>query len=417
MPKHLLLLTQVYVPDPASVGQHMADAAEAMVERGWKVTVFTANRGYDNPGQRFPSREMLNGVEVRRLPASSFGKANIAQRLVGQLSFCVQAFFRGLFLKSLDAVLVTTSPPMGSVVGWAIKLFRRVRLIFWVMDINPDQAVRLQKLKSDAWLVRFFDWFNSRILKSADRIVALDRFMAETLQRKVADRHLRIDVFPPWPMQGVLEPVSHEANPFRDAHGLDGKFVVMYSGNHSLAHPLDTALEASRLLRDDSRVLFLFVGGGNGKEMVDHFIAEEKPPNVRSLPYQPLNEIKFSLSAADLHIVSMGQEMVSIVHPCKFYGAMALGRPFLLIGPEECHVTDVLKEVHCGWRVGHGEAREMAVLIRELSNAPLEQVAIPGKNGQKAVARMYGKDLLCKKLCEVISDETTPQPQEIHYEN
>ena len=75
-----------------------------------------------------------------------------------------------------------------------------------------------------------------------DRILALDRFMADTLRRKVPARELPIEVFPPWPMEGALETIHHDDNPFREEHGLSGKFVVMYSGNHSLVHPLGSLL-------------------------------------------------------------------------------------------------------------------------------------------------------------------------------
>ena len=49
--KRLLLVTQVYVPDPAAVGQYMADAAEEMVRQGWDVTVLTSGNGYDDPSE------------------------------------------------------------------------------------------------------------------------------------------------------------------------------------------------------------------------------------------------------------------------------------------------------------------------------------------------------------------------------
>lgn len=65
------------------------------------------------------------------------------------------------------------------------------------------------------------------------------------------------------------------------------------------------------------------IGGGNGKKEVDDKIAAGAR-NILSLPYQPLEEIKFSLSAADVHVVSMGDDMVGIVHPCKVYGAMTV---------------------------------------------------------------------------------------------
>ena len=57
----LLVISQVYPPDPAAVGQHLADAAEAMVRRGWRVVVYTAGRGYDDPSIRYPAREMRAG--------------------------------------------------------------------------------------------------------------------------------------------------------------------------------------------------------------------------------------------------------------------------------------------------------------------------------------------------------------------
>src|SRR4051812_37681033 len=93
----ILIFSQVFVPDPASVGQHIADVAFELVRRGYKVRVYTANRGYDDPSVRYPKHEILNGVDVRRMPFSSFGKKSIFTRVLGTASFMFQAVFRGLF--------------------------------------------------------------------------------------------------------------------------------------------------------------------------------------------------------------------------------------------------------------------------------------------------------------------------------
>ena len=117
----ILVISQVYVPDPASVGQHMADAAEALVDRGYAVRVLTSARGYENPQVRYASSERRGGVDIVRLPLSSFGKRTILQRLLGQALFLLQAVVRGLFAPRLAAVLVSTSPPMGSVAALLIS--------------------------------------------------------------------------------------------------------------------------------------------------------------------------------------------------------------------------------------------------------------------------------------------------------
>lgn len=122
----LLIICQVYPPDPAAVGQQMADAAEAMARRGWRVVVYTSRRGYTNPSLAFPFRELRNGVDVRRLPFSSFGKRSIAIRLLAQSLFMLQAMARGLFTRSLRLMLVSTSPPFA---GFGGALLARLRQI------------------------------------------------------------------------------------------------------------------------------------------------------------------------------------------------------------------------------------------------------------------------------------------------
>ena len=87
MEPNLLVISQVYVPDPASVGQHLHDAAAEMVRRGYGVTVLASSRGYDRPQDHYLRRESRDGVDVVRLPFSSLGKKTTAVRLLAQGSF------------------------------------------------------------------------------------------------------------------------------------------------------------------------------------------------------------------------------------------------------------------------------------------------------------------------------------------
>ena len=413
--KNFLIITQVFSPDPAAVGQYFDEAAQAIAGTGATVTVLTANRGYDNPDERFAAQEDRDGIRIRRLSLSSFGKASIPVRIFAQLSFLVQCILRGLFTPKLTDLLVSTSPPMAAITAVIIGFFRpKLKVHYWVMDINPDQAVVLGAFGARHPLVLALDWLNRRILKRADSVIALDRFMAARMVAKLEGGKVEksesqkpvnstqdeplvinhpqlrngITIIPPWPMDDYLETVPHAENQFRKAQGWDDKFVIMYSGNHSLVHPLDTVLDAAEALKDDERFVFAFIGGGKGKQVVEERISEWEsgnvgkyegsnvdggPPemakqsgnaerakeseplvsqfqgfrvsgfqNIVSLPYQPLDQIKYSLSAADLHIVSLGNDMSGIVHPCKIYGALSIGRPVLTLGPKESYLSDIL---------------------------------------------------------------------------
>lgn len=397
----VLILTQVYPPDPASVGQHMHDAAAELARRGRDVRVITSRRGYDDPSRVYAKREVRDGVEVVRVPLSSFGKKHLAIRALAMGLFMLQCMWHGLATRRLAAIMVSTSPPMCSFAAVVAGTIRRVPIKFWVMDLNPDQAIQMGIVKETSLPARIANWLNRRILRRAADVVALDRFMAERLNRKV-DVTAKLHVMPPWPHDGHLDPVAHDRNPFRREHGLDGKFVVMYSGNHGLTTPVTTVLKAALKLKHRQDIVFMFIGGGHGKKEVERVIAEEKPPNVRSLPYQPIESLRYSLSAADVHVVTMGDEVVGVIHPCKIYGAMRIGRPVLLVGPDPCHATDLIGEARCGWRVAHGDVDGAAALIEKIADAPKPEFAAMGERGAALIEARYSQAILCKAYCDVM---------------
>jgi hypothetical protein len=245
--------------------------------------------------------------------------------------------------------------------------------------------------------VKAFDWLNRRVLARARDVIVLDRFMAQRVLAKLEVRD-KLTVLPPWPHEDHVSPVPKEDNPFRREHGLDGKFVVMYSGNHGPSNPLGTVLEAAVRLRDDPRFAFVFVGGGIGKSEVDAVAG----PTILSLPYQPLDRLRYSLSAADVHLVTIGDGVVGIVHPCKVYGAMAVARPILLVGPEQSHVGDLLAREQIGWRVAHGDVDGLVGLLRSLAEKDAQHLVEMGQRARTALHHGLSKDQLCGRLCDIL---------------
>ena len=397
--RRLVIFSQTFVPDPASVGQHVADFAIEMARRGWDVRVYAANRGYDDPTARYPRRENLHGVDVRRLPLSSFGKRSILTRVAGTASFMLQAIFRGVFTGNLAGVFFSTSPPLIGVAATIVKMFRAVPIAYWAMDLNPDQLIAMGKLGPRHPAAAFLESVNRMILRNSALVVALDRFMADRLRPR-APLERKMAVIPPWPHETFVDPVPHETNPFRKRHGLDGKFVVMYSGNHSPSNPLDTLLAAALHFRDDPQLRFLFVGGGIGKRAIEEFVREHNLANVICLPYQPLAELRYSLSAADVHVVSLGENMVGIIHPCKVYGAMAVAKPVLFFGPRPSHISDLLDRHEFGLSVSHGDVPSAIAAIERLRATPREQLDAMGATAQRVLGAHLSQELLCGRLCD-----------------
>ena len=402
----LLLLSQFFPPDPTSVGQHMADVALEMARRGYRVIVYCANRGYEDPSVRFAAREERDGIEIRRLPFSSFGKSSIRARLIGGLSFVVQCILRGMWIRR-DMILVSTSPPFTAIAALVLGWSRRTGVGFWVMDLNPDQALALGVARPGSLSVRLFETLNRLILARADRIVALDRFMAERLRAKRASIDARMETFPPWPHDDHLDSIPHAKNSFRAEQGWQERFVFMFSGNLSIASPADTLMEAALRVQDDERALFAFIGGGLGRIRLGEFIERYGPRNIVTLPYQPLETLGNSLSAADVHLVTMGDDMAGIIHPSKVYGAMSVGRPVLFLGPSPSHVTDILEEFQIGWHVRHGDVDGAERIIREILALAPEELRARGERARRAVRERFSRELLAGRFGDVMEATVT----------
>lgn len=410
MTNHFLFLSQVYPPDAAAVGQHLADVAEALVAKGDHVTVVTSNRGYDDPTQKYQGSELRSGVQVIRLPFTSFGKASIGLRMLGGLSLTAQACVIGLMMPSLNRVLTTTTPPVGALAGLFLRGLRRVPFDFWLMDLNPDLAVSIGRARPGSLQVRLFDAMNRAVLRHARHIIALDSAMAERFRAKLAGARAPV-VIPVWSPDDFPEPKPTEASPLRSQYGLTGKRVIMYSGNHSIAHPLDGLLRAAKQRNEGGQLRFVFVGGGVAKRPIDEWIAEATPKHVLSLPYQPLEQLHAYLSMADVQVVVVGPSTVGIVHPSKIYGAMAAGRPVLVIGPADSPAAELVREHEIGWAVEHGDDDRLEQILSEIESVPQQRLEQLGARARELAVTKYSRRHLIASVVDLIEKDAATQTQ------
>ena len=403
MRRRILLVSQVYAPDPAAVARLVADVSTELAHRGHDVIVLTADRGYDDPTIKYPSAKTADGVDVRRLPFCSFGKSSMALRLLGGISFTLQATLRALTLRDLDTIVVSTSPPMAALAAVVVNALRKISVVYWPMDLNPDQAVTLGLANPRSFTVRALEWLNRAVLRRATTVVALDHAMARRLEAKrpVGEK---LVVVPPWGEDDDVSPVPPEDNPFRKQHGLDGKRVVMYSGTLGPSNPVSTLLAAAEELEDDPRLAFLFVGGGTGMTEVK----ARTRPNVRCLPYEPLSRMRFSLSAGDVQVVSLGDEMAGIVHPCKVYGAMGIARPILFLGPPNSHVSEMMAQADFGWQVRHGDVGGAVAVLQEILALDADALERKGERARDLIQRNRTRRISCGRVCNAIEGRGRP---------
>src|SRR5262249_39539950 len=167
-----------------------------------------------------------------------------------------------------DAIVVETDPFLLPILGRALAWRHRSRLVVYLQDIYPDVAIALGKVREGAF-TRFLRRWLFAIYRGAGRVVVLGEDMRDVLTRSGVPTD-RISVMPNWADTTRVYPIR-ENNAFRRRENLDGKFVVMYSGNMGLCQSLDDVLDAAARLRARTEILFLMVGDGASRSRLHKF--------------------------------------------------------------------------------------------------------------------------------------------------
>jgi len=394
----ILILNEYFYPDVAATAQYGADLARALVRAGHEVTAVAGRRDYSSPERQLPRKETWEGIRILRVSSVALGKTRRWQRAAHFASYLLACAWQLLWLGAYDEVVAMTTPPLLSVLAALFTRFKGGRLTLWLMDLNPDEAVAAGWLKPGSLAHWFLEHLLRYSLRRADTVIALDRFMRERVLAK-GTRTDKVAVLPPWTLDEAVEYDPEGRSDFRREHGLEGKFVVMYSGNLSPCHPLDTLLDSAQRLQSKppaaTPVVFCFVGGGSELSKVNSFVSSRNLENVVCLPYQPIEMLRASLSAADLHVVVMGSPFVGTIHPSTIYNILKLGVPFLYVGPANSHVTDMLPSRAAGdWAhlFLHGDAEGIAACIERCAEAggrrAEEEISLAGEfSSEKLVPR------------------------------
>jgi colanic acid biosynthesis glycosyl transferase WcaI len=379
----IVFVNRYFFPDQSATSQLLTDLALALALSGFTVHVICSRQRYDDPSARLSPQESIGGVTVHRIWTSRFGRDRLLGRALDYATFyCSSAFAMLRLLRRGDTVIAETDPPLISIVALAAARLKGAQLINWLQDIFPEVASVLGAnplpLPLDALLRRCRDL----TLRAARLNVVLGERMRERLvQMGTPPNKLRIienwagaNIDPP-------KPVAHSA--LRAELGLQGKFVVGYSGNLGRAHEFQTVLDAAYMLKDEGAIVFLMIGGGVGMTQLARAVDERRLSNFRFLPYQPRESLGDALGAADVHWVSLQPALEGLIVPSKFYGILAAERPVIFIGDLDGELAREIRTCGCGAAVEIADPRELVRLLIEWKAKP-EYLSHMGQRGYES---------------------------------
>ncbi|HJB87672.1 MAG TPA: glycosyltransferase family 4 protein, partial [Candidatus Dorea faecigallinarum] len=341
--KKLLIYAHYYIPDTASTGQILRELAEGMLDK-FDVTVICVVPSYlgtieNKYKAKKYYKENINGINVLRIRVPEFSKTNKKSRIKNIVSYFFGAMAATFKVGKMDYVFSISQPPiLGGLLGVWGKWVKQAKYIYNIQDFNPEQvlAVGYSKSKLITDIMMYLDKFSCR---RSNLIITVGRDLVETVNRRFRGRKVpRTVMINNWTDEKKIYPLP-EDHPkvleFKKKYGLDGKFIIMYSGNIGLYYDLENLIKVVERFKpgtktaDGREVVFAFVGAGSVLDKLVIYVKEHHMDNVKFIPYQDRSDLIYSLNAGDVHWCVNAKGIKGVSCPSKYYGIAAAGKSVL----------------------------------------------------------------------------------------
>ncbi|MDX6409352.1 MAG: colanic acid biosynthesis glycosyl transferase WcaI [Gaiellaceae bacterium] len=390
----LLVLNQYYWPGVEATAQLLTELCEALADDLEVKVVTGVLHGHESE----PRRVVKNGVEITRVPSTSFERSKLLARGANYLTYLGNALRLGLRGPRPDVVLCMTDPPIVADVALLVARRFRVPLVVISQDVFPEIALELKRLENPA-VVALLRGLVSLYLKRADRVVAIGETMRRRLEEKGA-RADRLRVIPNWIDTQRLQPLEGD-NQWARERGYDPRFLVMHSGNVGHAQDLDSLVRSATFLRDLDDLTITIIGMGARHAELIALAELLEVDQVTFAFYQPRHLLQQSLSAADVHVVGLASGLAGYVVPSRLYGILAVARPVIVAADEESETAQVVRRVGCGIVVPPGRPELLARAIRDAHDGTYDLEAM-GARGREWVEREADRSVAVRRYRDLL---------------
>ena len=394
-------MTECYYPEVVSTGQYLTQLAEGLTD-SFDVKVICGQPNYLSRGTRAAGHESRNGVEIYRVWSTLLDKNVIINRLINMITLGVSMFYRSLrAFRRGDRILVVTAPPNLPFTTAVASLFNGAAYTLLLHDYYPDQLVALGTVRPNSLFVRAMHFANSWLFKHAARIVVVGRDMAELVASRTQGLEVRIATIPNWADIDEIRPSEKLKNELICELGVESKFVVLSAGNIGRPTAIETVAEGARLLSNDPRFHFIFVGWGAKGNWLKDFVLEHELTNVSVLGQRPRSEQQNFLNACDVGLVSLAAGMRGTAMPSRTYNVLAAGKPVVALCDDGSELDRVLADDHLGWRIPPDDPAKLRDTLVSIYD---DQHHLPemGMRARKAAETKYSLDVALERYREIL---------------
>lgn len=370
------------------------------------------NHGYDvyivcsNEKRSGLSTELVeeNGAKILRVQIGNITQSKMIEKglatmmVSNQYKKAISKYFRNI---KFDLILYTTPPiTLYSVVEFLKKRDNAFTYLI-LKDIFPQNAVDLGILKTDGIkkiVYRYFRKKESRLYKVSDKIGTMSQANSKYIVKHNPDvDEKKIEICPnciePRPVE-VSEEIKCQMRIKYDIP-LEKKIFV-YGGNLGKPQDIPFVIQCIRKCEIIKEAFFWIIGNGTEYELLDKFVREEKPENLKLSRRLPKEDYDILIASCDVGLVFLDHRFTIPNYPSRILSYMQAGLPVLSCTDKNSDIGETIVSNGFGWHCESDSADKFMRLVKKI-------VAV-NTSYQSAVARRKLNDYSALNAFKIIDN-------------
>jgi glycosyltransferase involved in cell wall biosynthesis len=349
--RRVALVSRIYGPEPGAASFRLAVLARTMRDSGAEVRVLTARP----PAAYRGDVADHDGIDIRRAPVLR-DRDQYVRGYLPYASFDVPAFFRVLFSRGIDAVVVEPPPTTGVAMRLACGI-RRIPYVYYLADVWSDAVEAIDQPGIVGRILRRVELF--ALNGAATVISASQEFSDRIVELGVRSTVVTVG-------NGADDTLFTPDGPARDL----GHPFLVYAGTASEMHGADIFIDAVARVRETRpEVQVVFIGLGSDRDHLEQHAAAVAPGAVRFEPRLSPQETAEWIRGSVATLASVSPTTAyHRMFPVKMYASVVCGTPVIYAGTVPGRTF--AEEPGNGWAVDY-DVDQVTAAMREAVEHPV----------------------------------------------